>query len=163
MLLGCAWIGCAVMLSPPRRRPLGPMLFAVLGQGLSTGMGFAALGLALYAPGPAQAAAALFAAIGAACGVAAAILRLWLDGVPAALPVPLPADSLAALLRTTLAQAQRQRQASRIGSVADRLPALPAEPVAGLASTPARQPALAKARALSADTAVRLVGSAVEA
>lgn len=151
---------------------MGPMLFAVLGQGLSTGMGFAALGMAFYAQGPAQAAAALFGAVGVLCGTAAAILRLLLDGVPAALPESLPAETLAALLRTTLAEAQRQRQASRIGSVADRRPAALAEPVlgpavAGMASALARQPALAKARTPLAETAAansnRLVGSAVKA
>lgn len=161
------------MLSPPTQRTLGPTLFAVFGQGLSTGMGFAALGLALYAQGPATAAAALlFGAVGALCGATAAILRLVLDGVPAALPVPLPAEALAALLRTTLAQAQQERQASRSGSAADRRPAATVvEPlpdrvldIAPPVMTP--RPAPAKARALPADDSAvphRLVGNAVEA
>ena len=159
------------MLSPPTRRPLGPTLFAVLGQGLSTGLGFAALGLALYAQGPASAAAALFAAVGVLCGTAAASLRLLLDGVPAALPVPLPAEALAALLRKLLAHTQQDRQVSRSGSAADRRPSAGAEAVPGAAAEVAApacapQPALARARALPADTVVdtrRHAGNAVEA
>ena len=158
------------MLSPPTQRPLGPTLFAVLGQGLSTGMGFAAVGLALYAQGPAPAAAALFGALGALCGATAAILRLRLDGVPAALPAPLPADALATLLRTMLAQALQDRQASRSGSAIDRRPAAVAEPWPGPAPQvapplQAPQPALARTRALTADSAAahRLAGDAVEA
>lgn len=159
------------MLSPPTRRPLGPTLFAVLGQGLSTGLGFAALGLALYAQGPASAAAALFAAVGVLCGTAAASLRLLLEGVPAALPVPLPAEALAALLRNLLAQTQQDRQATRSGSAADRRPSAGAETVPGAAAEIAApawapQPALARARALPADMLAntrRHAGSAVEA
>lgn len=156
------------MLRPPTQRSLGPTLFAVLGQGLSTGMGFAALGLALYALGPAPAAAALFGAVGLLCGVAAASLRLVLDGVPAALPVPLSGEALATLLRTALAQAQQERQAARSGSAADRGPATLAEPRPAPvpAPQPALQPALARARASpvnGAATAHRLVGSTVEA
>lgn len=158
------------MLSPPTLRPLGPTLFAVLGQGLSTGLGFAALGLALYAQGPAQAAAALFGAVGALCGTAAAALRLRLDGVPAALPTPMPADALATLLRTMLDQAQQDRQASRRGSAADRQPASVAQASAVLvpqAAPPRQAPqlALARSRSLSIDSAAahRLAGDMVEA
>ena len=155
------------MLIPPTPRPLGPTLFAVLGQGLSSGLGFAALGLALYAQGPAPAATALFGAVGALCGAAAALLRLVIDGVQAALPAPLPADAL----RTLLRQAQQERQASRSGSAADRRPAAVAEPLPGLAaqhSPPlqAPQPALARTGRLTAASAVathRLAGEAVEA
>ena len=158
------------MLSPPTPRPLGPTLFAVLGQGMSMAMGFAALGLALYAQGPAQAAAALFAAVGAFCGITAASLRLLLQGVPAALPVPLPAEALAAL-RNLLAQAQQDRQATRSGSAADRQPSAVANTWPGAAAdvpAPSRapQPALARARALPADAVAdtrRHAGSAVEA
>ena len=159
------------MLSLPTPRPLGPTLFAVLGQGLSTGLGFAAVGLALYAQGPAPAAAALFGVLGALCGTAAAILRLRLDGVPAALPARLPADALATLLRTMLAQAQQERQASRSGSAIDRRPAAEAEPLPGLAPQvapplQAPQPALARTRALAAAGAAathRLAGDVVKA
>ena len=158
------------MLSPPTVRPLGPTLFAVLGQSLSTGMGFAALGLALYPQGPAPAAAALFGAVGALCGTAAASLRLLLDGVPAPLPVPMPADALASLLRTMLAQAQQDRQASRRGSAADRQPVSVAGPLPGPAPQiwpplQAPHPALARSRTLPVDSAaaLRLAGDAVEA
>ena len=159
------------MLSPPTQRPLGPTLFAVLGQSLSTGMGFAALAMALYAQGPASAAAALFGAVGVLCGAAAASLRLLLDGVPAVLPAPMPADALATLLRTMLAQALQDRQASRSGSAADRRPAAVADPLPGQAPhdappLPAPQPALARRRRLSVDSAAaahRLAGDAVQA
>lgn len=127
------------MLSPPTPRRLGPTLFAVLGQGLSTGMGFAALGLALYAQGSAPLAAALFGAVGALCGLAAASLRLLQDGVPAALPTPMSADALAALLRAMLAQIQRDRLAGRRGSAADRQPAAMAQALPGPAAQSAPQ------------------------
>ncbi len=118
------------MLSPAVAVRRGPMVFAVLGQGLSTGLGFAALGFALYAAGPAWPAAALFGGFGGVCGVASAVLRLVRDGVPPPLPVPLPADELASLLRSTLAEAQRQRRATRGGSPADRQPLAAADALA---------------------------------
>lgn len=160
------------MLSPALAVRRGPMLFAVSGQGLSTGLGFAALGFALYAEGPAWPAAALFGAFGAVCGVASAVLRLVRDGEPPPLPVPLPADELASLLRSTLAEAQRQRRATRGGSPADRQPAAavdaPAETVGASAIAllpPLPTPAPAGPVPVPAGTLAgqRRVASAVEA
>lgn len=126
------------MLSAAVATRRGPLLFAVLGLGLSAGLAFAAVGVALHAQGPTWPAALLFGAVGAACGMAAAVLRLAQEGVPPPLPVPMPAEELASLLRSTLAEAQRQRRATRVGVPADRRPeaAADAVPVAAAEAGP---------------------------
>lgn len=132
--------------APAGRR--GPMLFAVLGLGLSTGLAFAAVGVALYAQGPFWTAAWLFGAFGAFCGVAAAVLRLAQEGVPPPLPVPLPPEELASLLRSTLAEAQRQRRATRSDAPAGHRPAAASDaPPAAPVATPAGAQAMSVAEA----------------
>lgn len=119
-------LSAPIAASPSRRR------FAVLGEGLSAGLGFAALGVALYGQGPLWAAAAWFGAFGLLAGMARAWLRLRVVGQPAALPAPLPADDMSQLLRATLARAQQERAARPGGSAADRRPAaLPQAAAAG--------------------------------
>lgn len=91
-------------------------------SGSSLACGFAGMGLALYAHGPALAAAALFGLVGFAVGLACATLQMALVGQPSRQTAPLPAPELAALVRATLASAAQER-AARPGSAADRQPA----------------------------------------
>lgn len=107
----------------------GPLLFALAAGALSSGLGFAAVGIALYARGPIWQAAALFGAVGLLAGLACALLHARDQGLPAGpLAARLPADELASLVRATLAKASQARQASRAASVADRQPAPAAAP-----------------------------------
>ena len=135
------------MLTPAAAENPARMRFAVLGEGLSAGLGFAALGVALYAHGPMWAAAAWYGAFGLVAGTARAWLRLRVVGQPAPLPAPLPADQLSELLRATLARAQQER-AQRTGG---RSPA--AAPVP--APTPAAAPAAAPTAAPAAQRTTR--------
>lgn len=91
-------------------------------SGSSLACGFAGMGLALYAHGPALAAATLFGLVGFAVGLACATLQMALVGQPSRQTAPLPAPELAALVRATLASAAQER-AARPGSAADRQPA----------------------------------------
>ena len=88
----------------------------------SMACGFAALGVALYAHGPAGAAVALFGGLGALAGGLCAALQLAFHGRPAPPTAALPAQALARLVRATLASATSDRP----GSAADRRPTLPA-------------------------------------
>ena len=120
------------MLTPAAAENPARMRFAVLGEGLSAGLGFAALGVALYAHGPMWAAAAWYGAFGLVAGTARAWLRLRVVGQPA----PLPADQLSELLRATLARAQQER-AQRTGGRSPAAAPVPAPtPAAASAATP---------------------------
>ncbi len=118
------------------------LLLALLMGAASGACGFAAVGLALYAPGPhALWAAACFAAYGAAVGLGCGGLQLLVQGQPSAAPAALAPDALASLVRATLASTAAERQ-PRTGSVADRRPA-----VAPPAAATQREPAMAEAAA----------------
>lgn len=95
------------------------LAFSVLGGSASAALGFAGLGLALYANGPAHAAAALFGAVGAVAGLVCAGLHIVVDGLPKPQPVAAPSDEVARLVRATLAKAASTRTA-RPGSAAQR-------------------------------------------
>ena len=136
------------MVRPHTAVPRNTFWFVVLGSGLSSAMGFAGVGLALYASGPALLASGLFAAVGAAFGAGLAVLRYRVEGAPAPRAEPMPAEDLARLVRSTLAAAQQERQAGRSGSAADRRPdeRLPTPPPSAMpasapAPAPIRQPA----------------------
>ena len=100
-------------------------LVVLLFSGVSLACGFAGLGLALYANGPALAAAALFGMVGFVSGLGCAVLQTAFVGRPAPQPAALPADELAALVRATLASVAQERadRTTRPGSAADRRPA----------------------------------------
>ena len=118
-------------------------LVVLLFSGVSMACGFAGLGLALYAHGPALAAAMLFGAVGFATGLGCAVLQTAFVGRPAPQPAALPADELAALVRATLASVAQERsdRSSRPGSAADRRPAAmqPPTPAPAASTTPAPQ------------------------
>lgn len=101
-------------------------LVVLLFSGISLACGFAGLGLALYAHGPALAAATLFGALGFVTGLGCAVLQTAFVGRPAPQPAALPAAALAALVRATLASAALERadRVIRPGSAADRRPAV---------------------------------------
>lgn len=99
------------MLTAPQADGAARRRFVVLGEGLSAGLGFAALGVALYAQGPMWAAAAWYGAFGLVAGSARAWLRLRTLGPPQAPPPPLPEAEVTRLLRSALAQAQQARAA----------------------------------------------------
>ena len=104
------------------------LAFTVVVGSTSAALGFAGLGLALYANGPALSAAVLFGTVGAAAGLACAALHAVFDGLPQPRATPVPGDELARLVRVTLGNAAtgRARGAGRPGTAADRKPAQPA-------------------------------------
>lgn len=120
---------------------------AITFSGTSLACGMAGVGLALYGNGPnAWAAAQLFGAIGLVAGLACGCLHAVLAGKPVAEPERLSQETLAQLVRSTLAAAKAERLA-RPGSPADRRPTEPldgavvvptaANPVLAPAATPA--------------------------
>ena len=87
--------------------------------GASSACGFAAVAVALYGGGPAQASAvALFAGFGFVTGLACGGLHAVIDGPPAQPAAAMPPKALASLVRATLARAVAER-APRAGSAAD--------------------------------------------
>ena len=128
-------------------------LVVLLFSGCSLACGFAGLGLALYAHGPALAAATLFGMVGFVSGLGCAVLQTVFVGRPAPQAAALPADELAALVRATRASVAQQRadRISRPGSAADRRPAMvpmPAPiPVQASVQTTTAEPAAAVASA----------------
>lgn len=110
-------------------------LVVLLASGLSLACGFAGLGLALYGPGQALAAATLFGAVGFATGLGCAVLQSVFVGRPAPQAPSLPAPELAAMVRATLASAALERLA-RPGSAADRKPAPTATPATAPDASP---------------------------
>ncbi len=121
--------------------------------GASSACGFAAVAVALYGGGPAQASAvALFAGFGFVTGLACGGLHAVIDGPPAQPAAAMPPKALASLVRATLARAVAER-APRAGSAADRQPTPAQEAAAALAEAAASslvEALLAAARPLSA-------------
>lgn len=124
-------------------------LVVLLFSGCSLACGFAGLGLALYAHGPALAAATLFGMVGFVSGLGCAVLQTAFVGRPAPQTAALPADELAALVRATLASVAQERadRTSRPGSAADRRPAAVPIPVPASVPTTTAEPAAAVASA----------------
>ena len=141
------------------------LAWALLLGGASTACALAALGLALYAPGPqAVQAAQWFAAFGFAAGLVCGGLHRVFRGPELVRQAPLPPEALAGLVRSMLASAAAERQA-RPGSAADRQP--PAVPgtlgaLSSLRAQVAAAPALRPA-ALPVATAARPTAPAAEA
>ena len=100
--------------------------------------GLAAVGVALYAGGPAQsAAAALFAGFGFVAGLLCGGLHVVFEGLPAQPAALMPPQALASLVRATLATEIAER-APRAGSAAARRPTpdqLASAALAGAAAT----------------------------
>jgi hypothetical protein len=97
-------------------RRLGNLLLG----GASGACGLAAVGVALYAGGPAQsAAAALFAGFGFVAGLLCGGLHVVFEGLPAQPAAVMPPQALAGLVRATLATEIAER-APRAGSAAAR-------------------------------------------
>jgi hypothetical protein len=106
--------------------------------GASAACGFAAIAVAMYPGGPAQATAvALFAGVGFGTGLLCGAAQLAFGGMPTPTPAPLAPEALASLVRATLAET-RQVRAAR--------PAVP-ERAAGQQPTPAEIAATALAGA----------------
>ena len=98
------------------------LLANLLLGGASGACGLAAVGVALYAGGPAQAsAAALFAGFGFVAGLLCGGLHAVFKGLPAQPAAVMPPQALAGLVRATLATAITER-APRSGSAADPRP-----------------------------------------
>ncbi|MBC7726922.1 MAG: hypothetical protein H7242_04795 [Microbacteriaceae bacterium] len=114
------------------------LLAALLLGGTSGACGLAAVGVALYAGGPAQdSAAALFAGFGFVAGLLCGGLHAVFEGVPAQPAAQMLPQALAGLVRATLATAIAER-APRSGSAADRHPTpaqLASTALAGAAAT----------------------------
>ena len=96
------------------------LLAILLLGGASAACGLAAVAVALYAGGPAQAsAAALFAGFGFVAGLLCGGLHAVFEGLPSQPAAGMPAAALAGLVRATLATANAER-APRLGSAAGR-------------------------------------------
>ncbi len=124
---------------------------AITFSGASLACGMAGVGLALYGNGPnAWAAAQLFGAIGLVAGLACGCLHAVLAGKPVAEPERMSPETLARLVRSTLAAAKAERQA-RPGSPADRRPIGPLDGAAEAptAPKPVVSPAAAPATAVA--------------
>lgn len=100
---------------------LRPVLAVLLG-GASGACGFAALGVALYAPTQAQVAAELFAGFGFASGALCALLTPFRRRLAAQRHAELPGPALAGMVRATLASAAAE-QPARSSTAAQRRPA----------------------------------------
>lgn len=136
-------------------------LVVLVVSGASLACGFAGLGLALYAHGPALAAATLFGLVGFVSGLGCAVLQTAFVGRPAPQPAALPADELAALVRATLASVAQERadRSTRPGSAADRRPAAvqTSATASATATATASATAAATATATAPDTAAVVV------
>ena len=97
-------------------------VLAVLMGGASGACGFAALGVALYAPVQAQSAAQLFAGFGFASGALCALLPSLRRRLATHRHAELPGTALAGMVRATLASAAAE-QPARSGTAAQRRPA----------------------------------------
>ena len=106
-------------------------VLAVVIGGASGACGFAALGVALYAPAQAQAASQLFAGFGFASGALCALLPSLRRRLAAHHHAALPGPALAGMVRATRDSAAAERPA-RLGTAAQRRPAKAA--VAALAA-----------------------------
>jgi hypothetical protein len=143
------------------RRMSQPALSVLLGGG-SGACGFAALGLALYASGPALAGATVFGVFGFAVGALCTVLTPLRQGLPVQRQADLPADALASMVRATLAQATAERGA-RTGSAADRQPAELAAATLALAGLPGPAGRAAPAAATATSVSVPAPAAAAPA
>ena len=94
-------------------------VLSVLIGGASGACGFAALGVALYAPEQTQAAALLFGGFGFAPGALCALLPSLRRRLPSHRHAELPGPALAGMVRATLASAAAE-QPARSGTAASR-------------------------------------------
>ena len=121
--------------------------------------GLAAVGVALYAGGPAQsAAAALFAGFGFVAGLLCGGLHVVFEGLPAQPAALMPPQALASLVRATLATEIAER-APRAGSAAARRPTpdqLASAALAGAAATSMAAPSTPSSSAPTAAAAAAL-------
>ena len=121
--------------------------------------GLAAVGVALYAGGPAQsAAAALFAGFGFVAGLLCGGLHVVFEGLPAQPAALMPPQALASLVRATLATEIAER-APRAGSAAARRPTpdqLASAALAGAAATSMVAPSTPSSSAPTAAAAAAL-------
>ena len=122
---------------------------AVLMGGASGACGFAALGVALYAPMQAQAAAQLFAGFGFASGALCALLPSLRRRLPTHRHAELPGPALAGMVRATLASAATERPA-RSGTAAQRRPAEAAAAALAAAAVTTSPDAVLKSTATAA-------------
>ena len=127
---------------------LKPGIYGLAGS-ISAALGFAGLGLALYANGPAGPAALLFGTVGAVAGALCSGLHIVFDGPPQVQPAAVPVDELARLVRATLANAAGPRPAGS-GTARDRQPVLPA---------PAPAPATARPTLAGGPAGLAVVGA----
>lgn len=114
--------------------------------GASVACGAGALGLTLYAQGPdALAAAQLFAAVGFVVGLVCGGLHQAFRGHVTPSPAALRPEAIATRVRATLASmaTERQAQAPRPGSAADRRPVPAAVPSAAAANASMARPSVA--------------------
>lgn len=129
-------------------------MLAVWMGGASGACGFAALGVALYAPLQTQAAAMLFGGFGFAMGALCALLPSLRRRLPAHRHAELPGPALAGLVRATLAtSAAAAEQPARSGTAADRRPAEVAAAALAAAATAASTTTPVKATPLAASAA----------
>ena len=98
-------------------------VLSVLISGASGACGFAALGVALYAQGPSQAAALLFGGFGFASGALCALLPSLRRRLPSHRHAELPGPALVGMVRATLASAAAAERPARSGTAANRRPA----------------------------------------
>ena len=128
-------------------------MLAVWMGGASGACGFAALGVALYAPLQTQAAAMLFGGFGFAMGALCALLPSLRRRLPAHRHAELPGPALAGLVRATLATSAAAEQPARSGTAADRRPAEVAAAALAAAATAASTTTPVKATPLAASAA----------
>ena len=131
-------------------------VLAVLMGGASGACGFAALGVALYAPVQTQAAALLFGGFGFASGALCALLPSLRRRLPTHRHAELPGTALADLVRATLATSAAAEQPARSGTAANRRPAEAAAAALAAAAATAASPNTAGNK-VTATTAVAAV------